>query len=316
MSDPNRPNPDFASKMTEILNHGALNLALSLGYKLEIFEAMSRLEAPADCGELAGRTGLSPRYLREWLSIVAAGGVIVLEEGPSGEDRFFLPREHAAYLCRGSDLNFGVYTQEIPLLAACAGKQVQDAFGTGRGVDALYYPDFQAFMAELADAKHQQTLVQTFLPSVANGGLLKSLQKGVFVCDLGCGTGLACRLMAAAFPQSRFSGLDLSPQAIDMAIEAARPEKLSNLEYRVADAARLCEDASLENAFDYVTAFDAIHDQSHPEKALLGVRHILKPGGLFSMVDIKAASRLADNLDHPLAPFSTPSASCTACPWA
>ena len=303
MPHTDKASQDFASRMTEILNQGALNQALALGYRLEIFEAMARLKAPVTCAELADRTGLSPRYLREWLGIVTAGGVVELKAGGPGEDRFHLPSEHAAYLCRGSDLNYGVYTQEIPLLTACAGAPLEKAFRTGRGIEALCYPDFQAFMAELADAKHQQTLVQTFLPSVANGALVKGLERGIAVCDLGCGTGLACRLMAKAFPQSSFLGLDISGQAIAMAREAAEKEGLANLEYRVADAAGLCGDADLGDAFDYVTAFDAIHDQSHPEKALLGVRHILKPGGLFSMIDIKAASRLADNLGHPLAPF-------------
>ncbi|WP_178371892.1 hypothetical protein [Desulfacinum infernum] len=35
---------------------------------------------------------------------------------------------------------------------------------------------------------------------------------------------------------------------------------------------------------------------------ILPHRHV-PPGGIFSMVDIAAGSRHADNLDHPLAPF-------------
>ena len=30
---------------------------------------------------------------------------------------------------------------------------------------------------------------------------------------------------------------------------------------------------------------------------------MLKPDGLFSMIDIKAGSRITDNMDHPMAPF-------------
>ena len=49
--------------------------------------------------------------------------------------------------------------------------------------------------------------------------------------------------------------------------------------------------------------FDAIHDQTRPMEALVAIRRMLKTGGLFSMVDIAAGSRLTDNVDHPMGPF-------------
>jgi hypothetical protein len=55
--------------------------------------------------------------------------------------------------------------------------------------------------------------------------------------------------------------------------------------------------------FDYITAFDAIHDQTHPFEAAVGICHMLRPGGTFSMVDIAAETDLAGNMDHPMAPF-------------
>ncbi|MCP3955994.1 MAG: methyltransferase type 12, partial [Desulfobacterales bacterium] len=52
-----------------------------------------------------------------------------------------------------------------------------------------------------------------------------------------------------------------------------------------------------------ICAFDAIHDQTRPLEALRSIRYMLAPGGLFSMVDIKAGSQHKDNLDHPMGPF-------------
>lgn len=61
---------------------------------------------------------------------------------------------------------------------------------------------------------------------------------------------------------------------------------------------------NLAMAFGYrLGLFDAIHDQTRPLSALKGAYAILKPGGLFSMVDIAAATNLAGNLDHPMGPF-------------
>jgi hypothetical protein len=69
------------------------------------------------------------------------------------------------------------------------------------------------------------------------------------------------------------------------------------------DAATVAERPSYEGCFDYVTAFDAIHDQTRPAEALQGVHHMLGPGGLFSMVDIAANTNVVDNLNHLMGPF-------------
>ena len=71
----------------------------------------------------------------------------------------------------------------------------------------------------------------------------------------------------------------------------------------VMDAAHLKNNREVEGIFDYVTAFDVIHDQTRPLEALRGVNHILTPDGRFSMVDIAANSNLADNVSHPMGPF-------------
>ena len=72
----------------------------------------------------------------------------------------------------------------------------------------------------------------------------------------------------------------------------------------------------MDPPFAAVFAFDAIHDQADPAGVLSGIHHILVPGGMFVMYDIKAASTLEDNLNHPLAPGSSipPPATATAPP--
>ena len=50
-------------------------------------------------------------------------------------------------------------------------------------------------MTQLADAKHREVLVDVFLPSMDQGRLMGALEKGIQVCDLGCGIGLAVCLM-------------------------------------------------------------------------------------------------------------------------
>jgi SAM-dependent methyltransferase len=57
------------------------------------------------------------------------------------------------------------------------------------------------------------------------------------------------------------------------------------------------------DAFDVITAFDAVHDQAHPARVLAAIARALRPSGTFLMVDIRAASAVEDNLDLPWAPF-------------
>jgi SAM-dependent methyltransferase len=110
-------------------------------------------------------------------------------------------------------------------------------------------------------------------------------------------------LMAQAFPKSTFTGIDNHPEAIAVSKAQALEMGLSNAHYIDIDAATIMGNIQFQRQFDYVCAFDAIHDQSHPLAALKGVRYMLSPGGIFSMIDIKASSCLAENLDHPMGVF-------------
>jgi ubiquinone/menaquinone biosynthesis C-methylase UbiE len=235
---------------------------------------------------------------------MVSGGIVELSTGIDGGDRFYLPKEHGDLITRrAGNSNLGVYTQEIPLLTVCAMESVYNGFHTGEGVDYSNYRKFQAFMTQLADAKHRQVLIDIFLPSVDNGRVVRQLETGIRVCDLGCAEGVAVMLMAEAFPNSSFVGIDISESAVTEARTESERKGLKNLTFLRSDAAALHESQDLAESFDYVTAFDAVHDQTHPLDALKGVYAMLKKNGTFSMVDIAAGSRLADNKDHPMGPF-------------
>lgn len=295
---------DFSAKMIDILNHGALNLAMAIGYKQKIFDVLEELNQPVTISQIASASDLNPRYLQEWLGIMVTGEVIELARTPDGQNTYFLPPAHAALLTRNAgNNNLGVYTQEIPLLTACAMALINTAFKTGDGVPFSMYPDFQAFMAELSDAKHRQVLIDKFLPTVDEGRLAARLAEGIRVCDLGCGHGVAMNIMAEAFPNSRFTGIDNHAEAIRKARQSAKEMGLENAAYEIRNAADIQGKQKYFRRFDYICAFDAIHDQSRPLEALKGIKYMLAPGGMFSMIDIKAGSNHVDNLDHPMGPF-------------
>ena len=294
----------FAEKMTAILNYSALNLAMAVGYQTGLFDVMDTFDTPQTLQAIADKANLNPRYIKEWLGVMVTGQIVEISMGQDGKNRYYLPKQHGDLLTRrAGNSNLGVYSQEIPLLTSCAMEAVVEGFATGDGVTYDRYPKFQAFMSQLADAKHRQVLVDKFLPSVDGGRIIERLKSGIRVCDLGCAQGVALMLMAGAFPKSRFTGIDISREAIEAGrCEAAR-QQLANLEFITMDAAILKDKEGVRDSFDYVTAFDAVHDQTRPLEVLQGIHYILAAGGVFSMVDIDAQSNLADNLDHPMGPF-------------
>lgn len=294
----------FLKKMLDILNYGALNLAMSIGYRVGLYEIMDTFDSPQPLSTIAEKAGLSARYIKEWLGAMVSGGIVDVTQEKGGENTFYLPKAHADILTRraGSE-NLGIYAQEIPLLTSSAMEAVVNGFYTAEGITYDLYTRFQAYMSELAVAKHHQVLIDKFLPAVDDGKLVQHLKAGIKVCDIGCAEGTAMLLMAQAFPTSRFIGIDVSKEAIRKARSSALSQGLGNTEFMLMDAATLKESDRFCGYFDYITAFDAIHDQTRPSDAVKGVHHVLADRGIFSMVDIAARTNMSDNVSHPLGPF-------------
>jgi 2-polyprenyl-3-methyl-5-hydroxy-6-metoxy-1,4-benzoquinol methylase len=303
----NKMNPvkkeNFRNKFTDILNYSALNLAMAIGYKKHLFDVMKDAGKPLPCSMIANNAAVDKRYVQEWLGIMCTGKIIDLVKDENKQNLYSLPEEHAAFLTWDGDAGMGVYTQEIPLLTVSAMESVDKDFSQGKGISFSVYPKFQEFMAELSQDKLKNTFIEKFLPGVANGELIPRLEKGIRVCDLGCGQGVAVNLMAAAWPNSSFVGIDNHEQAVEAARAASLEQQFENAKFLIEDASGIKEKPEFFQRFDYIFAFDAIHDQTHPFESLCGIRHMLAPGGLFSMIEIDASSDHAGNMDNPMGPF-------------
>jgi SAM-dependent methyltransferase len=152
-------------------------------------------------------------------------------------------------------------------------------------------------MAEQSAMIFDASLVDAVVPIVP--GLPERLREGIDAADVGCGQGHAVNVLAAAFPASRFTGLDISTEGIAAGRAEADERGLTNATFEVADVAALAGPPR----FDLVTAFDAIHDQAAPDAVLRGIADVLRDDGTFLMVDIRASSHLHENIGHPLGPY-------------
>jgi SAM-dependent methyltransferase len=284
---------EFTERMLRTMNEAALALMVSVGHRTGLFDVMAAMPA-ATSAEIASRASLDERYVREWLAVMTTGR-IVEHDGVAGS--YWLPADHAAWLTRAAGMrNLATGMQYIGLMAMVE-DQIVDCFRHGGGVPYSAFPRFQAVMAEDSGAVHDATLIDMTLPLVP--GLIDRLRQGIDVADVGCGSGHAANLMAEAFPRSQFAGFDFSDAGIAAARLEAERKGLANARFEKRDAARLGEIGQ----FDFITTFDAVHDQARPDLVLAGIAEALRPGGVYLCVDTSASSKLAENLDHPLGPF-------------
>lgn len=284
---------EFAARVMGAIDSASVAILLSIGHQTSLFDTLAQLP-PATSTQIADAAGLNERYVREWLGGVAAAEIVGYD--PAAQT-YSLPREHAAVLVRsaGPD-NLACLAQFIPLLAEVEQKVI-GCFVAGGGLSYDDYPRFHTLMAEVSGEVFDATLVDVVLPLA--DGLPDRLRAGVDVADIGCGSGHAINVMAKAFPASRFTGIDFSDEAVAIGAAEADRSGIVNAAFTAGDVAEL----GIDGAYDVITVFDAIHDQAQPARVLDNIYQALRPGGTLLMVDIKASSRLEDNIGAAMAPY-------------
>ena len=286
----------FGARLLGTLNSGALCLMMSVGHRTGLFDVMSGAP-PSTSEEIAFRAQLNERYVREWLGAMVTGGVVDVEPATL---RFSLPAEHAAFLTHaaGAD-NMAAFTQYISVLGNVE-DDIVECFRKGGGVPYSRFNRFHEVMAEDSGQSVLSSLESHVLPLVPN--LIDRLAEGIRMLDAGCGRGKILNRLAALYPRSRFVGLDLSADAIAYAREEAARGGRDNVEFVAADLTHFDETAEPE-AFDFITTFDAIHDQAQPLNVLKGIHRALRPDGVYLMQDISGTSHVHKDIEHPIGTF-------------
>ncbi|MBX3177094.1 MAG: methyltransferase domain-containing protein [Candidatus Hydrogenedentes bacterium] len=280
----------FAEQLLGMLNGGMTGLMVSVGHRSGLFDVMSDGEARTS-HELAEAGGANERYVREWLGGMVAARIV--ERDPE-TGTHVLPPEHAHWLSRKNPTgNMAVFAQYLSVLGSVEDR-ILACFREGGGVPYSAYSRFHEVMAEDSGQSIVPIVVGEVVPLVP--GLEERLRAGIDVLDIGCGKGRALIELAKAFPNSRFAGYDLSAEALAEARALAHEARLNNIRFEERDLTVWSEPGS----FDWITAFDAIHDQARPDLVLAAIRGALRPGGVFFMQDIDASSEPVDNIEHPL----------------
>ncbi len=276
----------FAGRMVGDLG-GAMTAALVvLGDRLGLYKALAQ-RGPSTPAELAAATGTHERYVREWLSAMAAAAYVEHDAG-----RFALNPEQAMVFADEGGPAF--MTGAFELIAAMFADEpkVAEAFTTGNGVGwHEYHPCLFRGTERFFRPGYNTNLMASWIPAL--GGVEDKLQAGTQVADVGCGHGASTVLMAQAFPASRFHGFDYHAASIDRARAAAAEAGVSD---RVTFDVAAAKDFG-GGPYDLITIFDALHDMGDPVGAASHIREQLAPDGTFMLVEPFAGDRLEDNLN-------------------
>jgi len=266
---------------------GAIGLLMAfMGDQAGVYKAMEAA-GPCTSDELATKTGVNARYLREWLSSNAASGYVNYN---GSTDKFSLSPEQAALFAHDGEPTCMQGFFQAVVSQYEAHETAVDVFKTGKprawseqtpccfcGTDRFFRPGYAA------------NLVSSWIPALE--GVEAKLKDGAKIADIGCGHGSSTILMAESFPNSVVHGFDFHGPSIEEARAKAAKANLTNIEFHEVAAKDFTE-----KDFDFACIFDALHDMGDPVGAAAHIKASLKPDGTFMIVEPLAGDSLEENL--------------------
>jgi SAM-dependent methyltransferase len=275
----------FLDKAVSDLGAAMSAVLISLGDELGLYRELAK--GPQTPAELASHTGTNERYVREWLANQAAGGYVEYD-GEAG--KYYLNDEQALCLADPNgpvDLP-GAYEVIEDLFHIKA--RARENFRSGNGMEwGEHHPCLFHGTERFFRAGYRANLISSWLPSLS--GVTEKLTRGARAADIGCGHGASTILMAKAFPNSEFIGIDYHEPSIQTARDRAAEAGVHNVTFETGDAA-----SYPQKDLDFIAFFDCLHDLADPAGAARHAREALKADGTCMIVEPLAGDRVEDNL--------------------
>ncbi|HYJ66810.1 MAG TPA: class I SAM-dependent methyltransferase [Nocardioidaceae bacterium] len=280
----------FLTKVVGDAGAVACATTVAIGDRLGIYGALAAA-GPVTSTQLAERTGLAERHLREWLAAQVASGYV--EYDPAGRT-YVLPPAHAAVLADPESPTYLAGYFRVVQAVAASEDALVEAYRTGGGVGwEAHPPALFAGVASFRRPGYLHNLVPEWLPAL--DGVVDKLSTGARVADVGCGFGYTTILMAQAYPYAAFVGFDYHADSVVAARKAAAEAGVSD---RVTFTVSGATDFPGTD-YDLVTNFDCLHDMGDPSRAAAHVRQALAADGTWMIAEPNASGDLTELAAHP-----------------
>jgi 2-polyprenyl-3-methyl-5-hydroxy-6-metoxy-1,4-benzoquinol methylase len=277
----------FMSKVMTDTSGLAVTVMAALGDRLGLFKDLAT-NGPTLSSDFAKRTGINVHYAKEWLAGMTSAGY--LKYDPTSK-LFALPAEHRPILSQEGGPFFIGGTHQMILGMLTILELLEKDFRNGRGIPMkAYNSNTWEGMERDMIGLYKSKLLQEWIPAMPD--VQSMLEEGVRVADIGCGTGRILIMLAQAFPNSKYVGIDIFKPLVEVAKSNAENAGVSDLvSYEVLDASR-----GLPDKYNLITMFDVLHE-TNPIRMLRAIRKSLVPSGRFVCLDVKCEKALEDNIN-------------------
>ena len=261
--------------------------AVALGVRTGLTGAL--LAGGGTARELAAETQVDPDNAARWADAMVTGGYATVADGR------YAPNDEALGILRGG---FPLDVAAIVELLIPLGGLLPRVVTAIRDGEGIRPQEFQAAFGMTAERVNVPMYQALLLPEWIAGHpeLRALLETGIDVAEVGPGGGTALRLLAGAFPASRFVGFDIDAATVAEANAEAAAGGLVNARFEAVDGATMPR-----ATFDLVCMFDAFHHLVDADTVLDRMRDALRPGGSILLAESSVSGDPALDAADPTA---------------
>lgn len=283
----------IADRVAEMAVASMESVSLTIGVRLGWWRTVGEAgEDGIDANRLAKTCAVHPRYVREWLEAMGAGGWLVVthDAGADAPDerRFALvPGVREVLVDPENDLYLAPLLRQVSA-AQLSMRTMERAYQTGDGLAwADHDPDVRVAQGDMNRGQLLRDLprwLREQLPATA-----EALDGGARVADVGCGHGWASVGIATAYPGARVHAYDLDEPSV---AAARRRVQEAGLEGRITVYAEPVS-AAEPDSYPLVVLAEMLHDVPEPVELLAACRRAMSRDGVVFVADMRVAEAYA-----------------------
>ncbi|XP_050413008.1 S-adenosylmethionine-dependent methyltransferase Rv2258c [Patella vulgata] len=284
---------EYEARLSGCLNGAAACLALSITRESGLLKVFMEPHQPMTIPQIASRTNLKERYIKELLGCLVTSSIIEVDEASV---KYFVPDELRSTL--------GGKLEHLELLdyASARKEDVKACLATGgpNGFIAQTKPGYAELQKKFRCTDMDIVIQEEFFNHTPD--IERKLERGINVLEIGCGLGSIIIELASRYPNSRFIACDYSAKVISNVAKTIKQKGLKNIKAKKVDLHHLPN--KWAGRFDVAYIRYTLHDLGQPIRTAIEIVKELKDGGVMLVVELfLKGDNHRENKEDPHAPL-------------